>query len=383
MLKLYYHNGSDNHGCEAIVRATAKLLGSDEIILYSRRPETEKKYNLDEIVTVYDDSEQQLPRYSVRNIVASMYRRIFHNNYLSTVFKHGNFFSELKKTDVCFSIGGDNYCYAGRDILGHYNTRIHRTGAKTVLWGCSFEPDDMTDAIAEDISHYDLITARESITYQLLKKYNENTILVPDPAFLLDTVELPLPKNFLKNNTVGINLSPLVIKCESQKGAALQNYLTLIQYILDHTEMNVALIPHVVAHNNDDRDALRELSQYFGENERIVFIQDCNCMELKGYIARCRFFVGARTHATIGAYSSCVPTLVVGYSVKAKGIATDLFGNDRNYVLPVQALKDSNDLLRAFQWMQDNENKIRTRLESIMPNYKRDIWKVLDSLKTL
>ena len=56
---------------------------------------------------------------------------------------------------------------------------------------------------------------------------------------------------------------------------------------------------------------------------RVMLVQDCNCEELKGYISRCRFFIGARTHATIAAYSSQVPTLVVGYSVKAKGIAKD------------------------------------------------------------
>ena len=67
-------------------------------------------------------------------------------------------------------------------------------------------------------------------------------------------------------------------------------------------------------------------------------------MELKGYIARCRFFVGARTHATIAAYSSCVPTLVLGYSVKSRGIARDLFGNEENYVLPVQSLQEPDEL---------------------------------------
>ena len=39
------------------------------------------------------------------------------------------------------------------------------------------------------------------------------------------------------------------------------------------------------------------------------------------------------------AYSSCVPTLVVGYSVKARGIARDIFGTEDRYVLPVQSLQ--------------------------------------------
>ena len=50
-------------------------------------------------------------------------------------------------------------------------------------------------------------------------------------------------------------------------------------------------------------------------------IQDDNCMVIKGYISRCELFIGARTHATIAAYSTGVPTLVLGYSVKARGIA--------------------------------------------------------------
>ena len=85
-------------------------------------------------------------------------------------------------------------------------------------------------------------------------------------------------------------------------------------------------------------------------------IEDHTCEELKGYIARCRMFIGARTHATIAAYSSLVPTLVVGYSVKARGIARDLFGTEKNYVLPVQLLR--------------KEEAIRSQLAAKMPAYK-------------
>lgn len=60
-------------------------------------------------------------------------------------------------------------------------------------------------------------------------------------------------------------------------------------------------------------------------------------------------FIGARTHATIAAYSSLVPTLVVGYSVKARGIARDLFGTEKNYVLPVQLLRKEEDLTGGLQ----------------------------------
>ena len=103
--------------------------------------------------------------------------------------------------------------------------------------------------------------------------------------------------------------------------------------------------------------------------KKIVLIQDHNCMELKGYISRCRFFVGARTHATIAAYSSCVPTLVLGYSVKSRGIAKDLFGTEENYVLSVQTLRSPNELVIHFRWLMEHEKEIRIRLKEIMPEY--------------
>lgn len=100
-------------------------------------------------------------------------------------------------------------------------------------------------------------------------------------------------------------------------------------------------------------------------------IEDGSCEELKGYIARCRMFIGARTHATIAAYSSLVPTLAVGYSVKAKGIAKDLFGSYENYVIPVQQLQEKEDLIGAFEWLKDYEEEIRQDLRRVMPEYRK------------
>ena len=98
-------------------------------------------------------------------------------------------------------------------------------------------------------------------------------------------------------------------------------------------------------------------------------VQDQNCTQLKDIISHCEAFVGARTHATIAAYSTCVPTLVVGYSVKARGIAKDLFGTDENYVLPVQGLKEETDLWNSFQWVYQRRDDIQKHLQEMMPDY--------------
>ena len=119
----------------------------------------------------------------------------------------------------------------------------------------------------------------------------------------------------------------------------------------------------------------------FEDTGRVVLIEDCNCMELKGFISRCRFFIGARTHATIAAYSTCVPTLVLGYSIKSRGIAKDLFGTFENYVIGVEELVEEDCLKQAFQWIMNNEMEIKNRLNDFIPGYVEKVFKLENILQ--
>lgn len=380
-LAMYYHAGSKNHGCEAIVRSTSKILG-ENLVLYSSNPDEDYAYELNQIVQIKEDIGRSLPKGSVPYFRAAISHKIRKDDYKYITFSHKDFFDQVSKGDIYLSIGGDNYCYKGQDILGYYNQEIHKRGAKTVLWGCSVDPLGITDSVRQDLAQYDLIVAREQISYATLKAINANTVLLPDPAFQLDCERLSLPDGFTEGHTVGINLSPLV----SEYGNAeliVDNFRKLIEYILTDTDNQIALIPHVVKKNNDDRVILSKLYNEFEASGRVILFNDYNCMQLKGFIARCRFFIGARTHATIAAYSSCVPTLVTGYSVKGRGIAQELFGTDEHYVLPVQDLQSSDNLVQAFVWLQTQEDDIRKRLTSMMPEYRSRILQVRKFIEKL
>lgn len=363
---LFMHTGSANHGCEALVRTTSQVLGGPEnVSLWSLAKVEDEQYGSANTVERIVESEQ-LARFSMPYFEALIRRKVLGQ----TDANMDVFLRETFKDNIAFSIGGDNYCYewsANQAIK--LNKKIRKYAKATVLWGCSIDPEAITPEMAEDLAGFDLITARESITYELLKPINPNTVLVADTAFLLEKAELPLPENFIAGNTVGINVSPLIMKYGTEENCILANYEELIRYILSETDMNVCLIPHVVWEYNDDRVPLRYLFDKFKDSGRVCMIEDGNCCELKGYIARCRFFVGARTHATIAAYSTGVPTLVVGYSVKSRGIARDLFGTEENYVLPVQNLKTGENLTNAFRWLQCQEETIRDHLAAFMPQY--------------
>ena len=81
--------------------------------------------------------------------------------------------------------------------------------------------------------------------------------------------------------------------------------------------------------------------------------------------SRCRSFIGARTHSTIAALSTGVPTIAIAYSQKARGIFRDLFGNEE-YLVPIGELR-TETLLRAWDKLRANEHIVRRSLEENRP----------------
>ena len=367
MIVLYYHGGSANHGCEAIVRSTYKIL-NEPITLFSSSIDEERKYGVDHIVNVEEDVYRPVKRNSLQYIDSALYSKIYRSDYKFIKYGHRKFLDSISKGDICLSIGGDNYCYAGTDKLGFYNRMLHERGAKTVLWGCSIEPSVLTEKVIKDLKKYDLITVRESLSFEGLQRVGirDNVRLCSDPAFQLEMEKCDIPEGYGGKKSIGINVSPLAEKCGNM---VLENYEELIRYILQNTDYKILLIPHVVKPETDDRQTLAVLLNKFVETGRIVLVNDCTCMKLKYIISQCKMFIGARTHATIAAYSTGVPTLVAGYSIKARGIAKDIFGTDENYVIPVQSFRAKNELVRAFIWLSEHEKQIRDYLNIKMPEY--------------
>lgn len=383
MIIFYGHGGSGNHGCEAIVRSSVKIL-DQQIRLFSCNEQQDKDYGINKICDVRSDKDIPVLRGSKEWFLSALQTKITGKIDKQIEYRKLNLLKKVDCNDIYCSIGGDNYCYPGIEVLAAERNVIQRKGAKVVLWGCSVEPELLDQPqIANDLASYDLITVRESLSYDALHKVNPNTVLVSDPAFTLKREDLPLPEGWKEGDMVGINISPLILQRAENSELAFEAYCRLIEVIMEETDCGIALIPHVVWKSNDDREPLKRLYECYKESGRVVLVEDCNCMQLKGYIARCRMFIGARTHATIAAYSTCVPTLVLGYSVKSRGIAKDLFGTEEHYVLPVQNLKNMDDLADGFRWIYHNEDEIREHLQTIMPEYIQKAYLAADAVSKL
>ena len=387
---LYMHSGSGNHGCEAIVRSLTKLLNDMDS---SIKPDVMTNDRQEDLLYVPEDichfiEEKHMDRNVINHTLYYIYRLITKDKESFLRYRFKNMYKNPPK--VAVSIGGDTYCYDYMvEEIMLTNSMLHKLGAKTILLGCSVEPELVKRSdVASDMKLYDKILARESITYNALIEAGvskERLELAPDPAFTLNTEFMPLPDKWLEGKTIGLNLSPLIGMYAKDKDIAIKCYEGLIEHILTTTDNSVALIPHVVWDRSNDFIPLRILYEKFKDTGRVLLLEDHNATQLKGFIARCRLFIGARTHATIAAYSSCVPTLVIGYSVKARGIARDLFGTEENYVLPVQELQTKEQLIKGFEWLDSNAMNIAKKLQDTIPEYiikaKRNGSAVLELLK--
>ncbi len=377
-IMLYQHGGSYNHGCEALATTISeeilKNIDDAQVYLCSHHADQDKQYNIKSVHEIIQNT-RWLRRGTFGYFVYQVDKRTFNSKKIQDIFEIDKPCIELSKDmDCCIAIGGDNYCYNKGKIYWPTERVIKKSGKKMMLWGCSVEPSELKGELAEHLQLFDVITVRDSITY---KAFIENGFkgkvhLVSDPAFLLEKEEVSMSQNWKNGQMVGINLSPMILNYTKNSKQVVASIYTLIDYILDNTEMNIVFVPHVRLSYTDDMDTLRPIFEYYKKTNRVVLLDDysLSCKQLKGYISKCRFFVGARTHSIVAAYSTGVPALALGYSVKSKGIARDIFGSEEKLVIPVQTFDDPKATIDSFKYLMDHETEIKTRLNKFMPEYK-------------
>ena len=382
-IMMYAHGGSLNRGCEAIVRSSANIIktGIEESAIYlvSEKPETDKMIN--QLDHIYDGAKNNIKQFSYQWFFSLVELKLFGKDSYALSKIHKNVIRHIDKMDVCLSIGGDNYCYGEQPGLYEINKKVKEKGKKLVLWACSIGEEDISETKLKDLKNFDLIIARESLTYSILKNVGvDKLVLCADPAFTLGKRELELPYGWKEGNTLGLNFSPLVANRNSRANVTMTNF---IKYILDNTDLVIALTPHVMESGNNDYEILYNYYKVFKDTGRVIILPDnLNALEYKGYISRMRFFIGARTHATIAAYSSFVPTMVLGYSVKSKGIARDIFGEEK-LVMNINEISDVKKLREKFSEMMKDEKEIRYKLEQSIPLIKEKSLKAVEYLYQL
>lgn len=135
----------------------------------------------------------------------------------------------------------------------------------------------------------------------------------------------------------------------------------------------------VYLYNSDnDYEALSALERCLSpkDQKRICRLdRPQNAAQLKYVISQCEILICSRTHASIAGYSSGVPTLVLGYSIKSAGIGRDL--KMEHWVLP---LEECNKLPEMAVGLWNKRLQIRNSLIDSMGTYQRQLTTKVFSL---
>jgi polysaccharide pyruvyl transferase WcaK-like protein len=367
----------DNRGCEAIVRGTVKILRhyyEDPIFLcisnFSSNEQFQKQCieETDSSITHKKMNIRQ-SKYDIDWLIHKSLEFVNPNIYKKWIYRQ--MLPYLSSCEAVLSVGGDNYSldYGIPQIFTYLDDIVMDSKENLVIWGASVGPftnnQKYEKYIIEHLRNISAIFARESATTKYLKENsaNANIYSVADPAFLLKAEE---PKEVIEieEGAIGINLSPLMAKyvTAGDVNKWIEIASKVVSLIAKRTGRTIYLIPHVTTPSSNDYEFLTNVSESISEyGIKIILISPIyNASETKWIISKMLIFAGARTHSTIAALSSCVPTLSFSYSIKAKGINDDIFGHN-NYLLNPRDL-EPNIVVDKIEYMIENHKMIRREL---------------------
>lgn len=376
------HLDGDNRGCEGIAKGTALLLGEpkENLVGLCRNVKLDTKLGIDKYVTL-----QPYIKYSIFERIVNKICKICHiKSPIPLIDANKYFVSQFSSLDILISTGGDMMCYGNNQVITTNEQAVNQ-GCKTILWGCSMGPENLTPEKEATLRKFSLIYARESLSYDFFKSLGlKNVVCIPDPAFVLEPETCHLPECFQKSKVIGVNLSNYTVGADNLDTPFGLQIKEFISYILEKTDYHLLLIPHVMWDFQDDRLLSQVIkNEYKDQPDRISILDSdsLNYLQIRYVISHCHMFIGGRTHAVVSAYSTCVPAIALGYSIKSKGIAKDLGLPEKLVIDTKHPVKST--LLDAFKYTEINYLKIKTLLTDTMPIYSQRTFEIRSVLKEL
>lgn len=357
IIGLYGISGLYNYGCEAIVRGTVHILRqlcpSCQIIYFSRMSQEDR--------LVIDDLGIEVVQITRKaDLFCRIINKVMQQFRLRLRIPFDDYKKICMKVDVVFSIGGDIYTipkaaivdenYVCHNRLVQFGEYALTRGKKIVIFGASIGPFGLISGnIKYFMCHFNkasYIVCREEISIEYLRKYiiTQNVEMFPDPAFfVLDDKDY----SYQKCGYIGLNLSEFSCKVffgdlDTKKK---QNIAELICKIIKHTGRKILLIPHVVLKTDrldNDLIFLKDLYSFVPNEYRssVILIDNCpSFIATKRILRKCDMVIAARMHCAINALSEGVPSILLSYSEKSKGVAEYIYGS-RKWVISIGDIEE-------------------------------------------
>lgn len=296
----------------------------------------------------------------------------------------------FKSSDYILDIGqGDSFA----DIYGEYRfkmiDRIHHLARKYNKPYCilpqtigPFKDRLIAQQAHDSIAKASYCMARDKQSYAYVLRNvpeQKNIAEYIDVAFFLPYEKIKQDSKFTH---IGLNVSSLLwyggysqnnqfgLKCDYKKLIK-----EIIDYFLSLEHIKVHLISHVVGAERtieNDYAVSYDLWRSYNSQNLILAPLALSPIDIKDYIAGMDFFMGARMHATIGAFSSGVPVVPMAYSRKFNGLFVDTL----QYDAMVDMKTDVDDIILskvkiAFQNREILKQTIEQRMNGIVAERRK------------
>lgn len=385
---------SGNRGCVALCITSIYLL--DEI--FSKKKTNYNIYLCDsgfsafkEVIYKFPDKELKYTTcgYPLDFSIKENFKLLLKNELKKNI----NIF---RSADYIFDIGqGDSFA----DIYGknRFNKidRIHKVARLYKKPYCllpqtigPFKDPKIKKIANKSIKDSSLVMARDkqSLDYIVgnvpLQKNVDEYI---DVAFFMPYQKKTFDRSYIH---VGLNVSALLwnggYTRDNQFGLKV-NYQELIYQIIDYflsiENVKLHLIPHVVEGEKsieNDYEVSFEIYEKYSHHNLILSDFFLGPIEAKNYISGMDFFMGARMHSTIAAFSTGVPVVPMAYSRKFNGLFVDTL----NYHHLADMKNENNlDVLetikRSFTKRNTLKEEINNQLTSTVTKKKEKIQTAL------
>lgn len=277
----------------------------------------------------------------------------------------------IKKCDFCIDLtAGDSFTdiYGDERFLSTSRVKrfLEKSGIPLILGPQTYGPflRDKNQRIAKElIENAACVIARDQLSTDYVHSFSAcGVTTTTDLAFALPFVRMS--RNPGDKIRIGINISSLLVSAKTENTVVnfklRTDYDRFIERVLAYLDASgryeVYLIPHV---GKDGADMFA--SQY---PDAHIVEPFSTPIQAKSFIANMDIFVGARMHATIGAFSAGVATIPTAYSRKFKGVYEGLL---YPYVIDLENMETEEAVQKTIAYIEEYKALQKQREEVSAP----------------
>jgi len=396
-----------NKGEAALMHGIVKSIenfSNDKVKFYlcSETKELDEDEYSDNVVVLNNPGMIPSGEGSLRKLAIFSYRFFIHILFLICYKTFGKFSLILFRNQLWRA-----YHEADAIIVGHDNAfcKFHiplllyaKLMSKPVaVYGTTIMPTVLNSGLIRNMAKYalnkvNLITTRESLTYEHLKSIGVNKpplYCTADKAFILEQINKDASNKLKKTLSISDLPKPhigvMIVKGSTVYKAAFKNeklapdekydkHISEIASTFDKVTKNLGgtliFVPHCIGPGNhlDDRICAKDVKEKMKNKENTKIVNDTlRVTELKGLLGTFDMVVTERTHGGINAASMLIPTLWITHPKdhRTYGIVTDTL-NLPECIYNIENL-NSNDLSEKILDTYSNRESIINKLKVHIP----------------